>query len=143
MEECRVTVGTQFGGMNVITPQPGIKKLTAVLGDEIEVRVWLPVLLADRWELDGDFGSNLVTANPDGGADCDFEILGLAAKVVVHLGDGMLSDLLSGSAPACVNGAHCAALFVDEEQWHAVGGANREQASGVAGEKSVSPRTRI
>ena len=89
-------------------------------------------------ELDGDFGTDFVTAAADGRADGGEEIGGFGFEVHLHLADGFDGDAGEGAAPSGVNGGYGAVFGVDEEDGDAVGSLDTEEEAGAVGGGGVS-----
>jgi len=89
-----------------------------------------------------DLRSDLETALAYSGADCRGEILGIAAEFKFHGLDAVLDDSLQGTAPSGVEGGDCVIFRVRYEDGQAIGGLDRHNGTGIAGEEAVTPQRR-
>lgn len=91
-----------------------------------------------REELAGDFGTDLVAAGADRGADGSEEVARVGAKVHLHFADGLRGNASQGAAPAGVDGGDGALFGVDEQDGDAVGGLDGQEVAGAVGDASIT-----
>ena len=81
---------------------------------------------------------NLITAFADAGTDCGNYIFGKTTVIVYHFFDGLFTDKLRRTAPACVRGGYYAFYGVAEQKGSTVGVLSYKRNTLTVGYKTVN-----